>query len=76
MAALKVDAFASRKALQPFRTEIAAEREHELDLIEKSVRACFEELTKKRDAVLNASPPVEPKLAASVRFQDFNLATR
>ena len=41
------------KALQPFRAEIAAEREHELDLIESSVRACFEELIKKRDAILS-----------------------
>jgi len=46
-------AFLFEKALQPFRAEIAAEREHELDLIEASVRACFDELIKKRDAVLN-----------------------
>ncbi|MBF8306151.1 MAG: Helicase domain protein, partial [Acidobacteria bacterium] len=45
--------FLFEKALQPFRAEISAEREHELDLIEKSVRACFEELIKKRDAVLS-----------------------
>jgi SNF2 family DNA or RNA helicase len=49
----RTQAFLFEKALQPFRTEIAGEREHELDLIEASVRACFEELIKRRDAVLN-----------------------
>ena len=44
--------FLFEKALQPFLTEIAGEREHELDLIERSVRTCFEELIAKRDAVL------------------------
>jgi hypothetical protein len=41
-----------RKALQPFLTEIAGEREHELDLIERSVRTCFEELIARRNDVL------------------------
>jgi hypothetical protein len=45
--------FLFEKALQPFRADIAAERQHELDLIEASVRACFDELIKKRDAVLS-----------------------
>jgi SNF2 family DNA or RNA helicase len=49
----RTQAFLFEKALQPFRTEIAGEREHELNLIEASVRACFEELIKKRDAILN-----------------------
>jgi hypothetical protein len=40
------------KGLQPFLKEIAEEREHELDLIERSVRTCFEELIGKRDVVL------------------------
>jgi len=44
--------FLFEKALQPFLTEVASEREHELDLIERSVRTCFEELIAKRDAVL------------------------
>ena len=44
--------FLFEKALQPFLKEIAGEREHELDLIERSVRTCFEELIAKRDAVL------------------------
>ncbi len=49
----RTQTFLFEKALQPFRAEIAAERQHELDLIEASVRACFEELIKKRDAVLS-----------------------
>jgi hypothetical protein len=49
----RTQTFLFEKALQPFRAEIAAEREHELDLIESSVRACFDELIRKRDAVLN-----------------------
>jgi superfamily II DNA or RNA helicase len=44
--------FLFEKGLQPFQKEIADEREHELDLIERSVRTCFEELIAKRDAVL------------------------
>jgi superfamily II DNA or RNA helicase len=48
----RTQTFLFEKALQPFRTEIAGEREHELDLIERSVRTCFEELIAKRDAVL------------------------
>ena len=44
-------AFLVEKALQPFLTEITGEREHELNLIERSVRTCFEELIAKRDAV-------------------------
>jgi hypothetical protein len=44
-------AFLVEKALQPFLAEIAGEREHELNLIERSVRTCFEELIAKRDAV-------------------------
>lgn len=44
--------FLFEKALQPFLSEIAAEREHELNLIERSVRTCFEELIAKRDTVL------------------------
>jgi hypothetical protein len=55
---LPVDDLASQtflfeKALQPIKAEIASEREHELDLIEKSVRSCFDELIKKRDAILS-----------------------
>lgn len=49
----RTQAFLFEKALQPFRTEIAGEREHELNLIEASVRACFEELIRKRDAILS-----------------------
>ena len=49
----RTQTFLFEKALQPFRAEIAAEREHELDLIESSVRACFEELIRKRDAILS-----------------------
>jgi len=44
--------FLFEKGLRPFQKEIADEREHELDLIERSVRTCFEELITKRDAVL------------------------
>jgi len=44
--------FLFEKALQPFLREIAGEREHELDLIERSVRTCFEELIARRDSVL------------------------
>jgi hypothetical protein len=44
--------FLFERALQPFLNEIAGERAHELDLIERSVRTCFEELIAKRDAVL------------------------
>jgi superfamily II DNA or RNA helicase len=44
--------FLFEKALQSFLKEIAGEREHELSLIERSVRTCFEELIAKRDAVL------------------------
>jgi hypothetical protein len=44
--------FLFEKALQPFLKEIGDEREHELDLIERSVRTCFEELIAKRDTVL------------------------
>ena len=49
----RTQTFLFEKALQPFRAEIAAEREHELDLIESSVRSCFDELIRKRDSVLN-----------------------
>jgi len=49
----RTQTFLFEKALQPFRAEIAAEREHELDLIESSVRSCFDELIRKRDAVLS-----------------------
>jgi superfamily II DNA or RNA helicase len=49
----RTQTFLFEKALQPFRAEIAGERQHELDLIEASVRACFDELIKKRDAVLS-----------------------
>jgi len=48
----RTQTFLFEKALQPFLTEIAGEREHELNLIERSVRTCFEELIAKRDAVL------------------------
>jgi len=44
--------FLFEKALQPFLKEVAGEREHELGLIERSVRTCFEELIARRDAVL------------------------
>jgi superfamily II DNA or RNA helicase len=45
--------FLFEKALQPFLKEIAAEREHELALIERSVRTCFEELIERRNAILS-----------------------
>ncbi|MCL4785392.1 MAG: DEAD/DEAH box helicase [Verrucomicrobia bacterium] len=48
----RTQSFLFERALQPFLKEIAGEREHELDLIERSVRTCFEELIAKRDAVL------------------------
>lgn len=48
----RTQTFLFEKALQPFLTEVAGERSHELDLIERSVRTCFEELIAKRDAVL------------------------
>jgi hypothetical protein len=48
----RTQTFLFEKALQPFLAEIAGEREHELNLIERSVRTCFEELIAKRDAVL------------------------
>ena len=48
----RAQTFLFEKALQPFLAEIAGERAHELDLIERSVRTCFEELIAKRDAVL------------------------
>ena len=48
----RTQTFLFEKALQPFLTEISGEREHELNLIERSVRTCFEELIAKRDAVL------------------------
>ena len=48
----RTQTFLFEKALQPFLAEIAGEREHELNLIERSVRTCFEELITKRDAVL------------------------
>ncbi len=44
--------FLVEKGLQPFMAEIEAERSHELDLIERSVSACYEQLIAKRDAVL------------------------
>ena len=44
--------FLFEKALQPFQKEIAEERAHELELIERSVRTCFEELIERRNAVL------------------------
>ena len=47
----RTQTFLFEKALQPFLTEVAGERGHELDLIERSVRTCFEELIAKRDAV-------------------------
>jgi len=48
----RTQTFLFEKALQPFLKEITGEREHELDLIERSVRTCFEELIAKRDTVL------------------------
>ncbi len=44
--------FLFEKGLQPFLTEIADEREHELSLIQRSVETCFNELIQKRDEVL------------------------
>jgi superfamily II DNA or RNA helicase len=40
-------------ALQPFLGKVAAERQHDLDLIEKHVKLCFGELERKRNEVLN-----------------------
>jgi superfamily II DNA or RNA helicase len=45
--------FLYARASQPFLQEIIAERTHELDLIERSVKACFEELIQKRNEVLS-----------------------
>jgi superfamily II DNA or RNA helicase len=50
--AARTQSFLFEKALQSFRAEVAGEREHELDLIERSVCACFEELIERRDRVL------------------------
>ncbi|MGO8928971.1 MAG: helicase-related protein [Limisphaerales bacterium] len=48
----RTQTFLFEKALQPFLTEVAGERGHELDLIERSVSTCFAELIAKRDAIL------------------------
>jgi hypothetical protein len=48
----RTQSFLFEKALAGFLSEVAGEREHELDLIERSVRTCFEELILRRDAVL------------------------
>jgi hypothetical protein len=45
--------FLFERALQPFQREIAEEREHELALIERSVKTCFEELIERRNAILS-----------------------
>ncbi len=45
--------FLFKQGLVPFQNEVSGERAHELDLIERSVRACFDVLIKKRDEVLN-----------------------
>jgi superfamily II DNA or RNA helicase len=42
-----------RNALVPFQNEVADERQHELDLVERSVTACFRVLIEKRNEVLN-----------------------
>ncbi len=42
-----------KHGLVPFQNEVGGERAHELDLIERSVRACLDVLIKKRDEVLN-----------------------
>jgi superfamily II DNA or RNA helicase/predicted GIY-YIG superfamily endonuclease len=45
--------FLFQQGLVPFQSEVGGERAHELDLIERSVKACFEVLIRKRDEVLN-----------------------
>jgi len=45
--------FLFKSALMPFQNEVATERQHELDLIERSVSACFTVLIEKRNEVLN-----------------------
>ncbi len=49
----KTTSFLFEKGLQGFVQEVSSEREHELDLIERSVRTCFEELIQKRNDVLS-----------------------
>lgn len=48
----RTQTFLFERALQPFLTEVSSERAHELNLIERSVRTCFEELIARRDGVL------------------------
>jgi superfamily II DNA or RNA helicase len=45
-------AFLFQHALQPFLKEVLVERQKDLDLVERHVRLCFEELIKKRDEIL------------------------
>lgn len=49
----KTGDFLFKQGLVPFQNEVGGERSHELDLIERSVKACFDVLIKKRDEVLN-----------------------
>lgn len=44
--------FLFENALRFFLEEVAAERQHDLDLVEKHVRLCFEELIQKRNEIL------------------------
>jgi SNF2 family DNA or RNA helicase len=45
--------FLFQQALQGFLEEVAAERRHDLDLVEKHVRLCFDELIQKRNDILS-----------------------
>jgi len=45
--------FLFQQALQGFLEEVAAERRHDLDLVERHVRLCFEELIQKRNDILS-----------------------
>lgn len=44
--------FLFERALRPFLAEVLSERQKDLDLVERHVRLCFEELISKRDEIL------------------------
>jgi hypothetical protein len=44
--------FLYERGLQSFLTEVVSERHKDLDMVERHVRLCFEELIKKRDEIL------------------------
>ena len=47
------ETFLYQRALQSFLAEVMAERQKDLNLVERHVRLCFEELIRKRDEILN-----------------------